>query len=159
MELLQTIPGINAVASAAILADIGADMTCFPAAAHLASWAGLCPTNTESAGKHMPGPMNRGNVWLRTTMREVAWASVMTKTSYFYAHFHRIARRVARNKAAIAVAHGLLTAVYHVLRAGQPHADLGVDYFDRLDATRIERHHVSAARAVRPPDAPWVALR
>jgi transposase len=142
LGLLQTIPGIRAVASAAILAEIGADMSRFPSAAHLASWAGLCPANKESAGKHMAGPMNRGNVWLRAIMGEVAWASVKTKASYFYAQFHRIARRRGRNKAAIAVAHSLLTAVYHVLRTGQPYAELGVDYFDRLDATRVERHHV-----------------
>jgi hypothetical protein len=72
----------------------------------------------------MPAPMNRGNVWLRAIMAEVAWASVKTKASYFYAQFHRIARRRGRNKAAIAVAHSLLTAVYHVLRTGQPYAEL-----------------------------------
>jgi transposase len=142
LRLLQTIPGIRAVASTAILAEIGADMRRFPTAAHLASWAGLCPANKESAGKHMPAPMNRGNVWLRSIMGEVAWASVKTKASYFYAQFHRIARRRGRNKAAIAVAHSPLTAVYHVLRTGQPYAELGVDYFDRLDAARVERHHV-----------------
>jgi transposase len=143
LALLQTIPGIGAVASAAILAEIGADMSGFPTAAHLASWAGLCLANKESAGKHMAGPMNRGNVaQLRAIMGEVAWASVKTKASYFYAQFHRIARRRGRNKAAIAVAHSLLTAVYHVVRTGQPYAELGVDYFDRLDAARVECHHV-----------------
>jgi len=76
LQLLQTIPGVKAVASAAILAEIGADMSRFPNAAHLASWAGLCPTNKESGGKRMQGPMNRGNVWLRAIMGEVAWASV-----------------------------------------------------------------------------------
>ena len=72
----------------------------------------------------MQGPMNRGNVWLRAIMGEVAWAGVKTKASYFYAQFHRIARRRGRNKAAIAVAHSLLTAVYHVLHTGQPYAEL-----------------------------------
>lgn len=114
------------------------------------------PANKESAGKHMAGPMNRGNVWLRAIMGEVAWASVKsalyaaqhavaeaaTEASHFYAQFHRIARRRGRNKAAIAVAHSLLTAVYHVLRTGQPDAELRVDYFDCLDAARVERHHV-----------------
>jgi transposase len=140
--LLQTIPGIRAVAAAAILAEIGVDMSRFPTAGHLASWAGLCPSNKESAGKRMTGPMNRGNVWLRSIMGEVAWASIKTRATYFHAQFHRIARRRGRNKAAMAVAHSLLIVVYHVLRTGQPYTELGADYLDQLDATRIERHHV-----------------
>jgi transposase len=142
LELLQTIPGVRAVAATAILAEIGSDMNRFPTAGHLASWAGLCPTNKESAGKRMHGPVNRGNVWLRSIMGEVAWASIKTRASYFYAQFHRIARRRGRNKAAIAVAHSLLVVVYHVLRTRKPYTELGVDYLDQLDAARIERHHV-----------------
>jgi transposase len=142
LELLQTIPGIRAVAAVAIVAEIGTDMSRFPSAAHLASWAGLCPTNKESAGKRMKGPVNRGNVWLRAIMGEVAWASIRTKASYFHAQFRRISRRRGRNKAAVAVAHSILTAVYHVLSTGKPYTELGVDYFDKLDATRIERSHV-----------------
>jgi transposase len=142
LDLLQTIPGIRAVAAAAIVAEIGVDMSRFPTAGNLASWAGLCPSNKESAGKRMRGPMNRGNVWLRSIMGEVAWASVKTHGTYFYAQFHRIARRRGRNKAALAVAHSLLVVVYHVLRNRRPYMELGVDYLDRLDSTRIERHHV-----------------
>jgi len=142
LELLQTIPGIRAVAAAAILAEIGADMARFPSAGHLVSWAGLCPSNKESAGKRMKGPVNRGNVWLRGIMGEVAWASVRKRATYFYAQFNRVARRRGRNKAAVAVAHSLLVVIYHVLKTGKPYVELGVDYFDKLDATRIERHHV-----------------
>ena len=142
LELLQTIPGVRGVAAAAILAEIGADMSRFPTAGHLVSWAGLCPSNKESAGKRMKGPLNRGNVWLRGIMGEVAWASIRKRATYFYAQFNRVARRRGRNKAAVAVAHSLLVVVYHVLKTGKPYLELGVDYFDQLDATRIERHHV-----------------
>jgi transposase len=142
LELVQSIPGIRAVAAAAIVAEIGIDMSRFPTAGHLASWAGVCPSNKESAGKRMTPLMNRGNVWLRSMLGEVAWASIKTRTSYFSAQFHRIARRRGRNKAAMAVAHSLLVVIYHVLRDRQPYAELGTDYLDRLDAVRIERHHV-----------------
>lgn len=107
----ETIPGIKAVAAAAILAEIGPDMSRFPSAGHLASWAGLCPSNKESAGKGMKGPVNRGNVWLRAIMGEVAWASIRTKASYFSAQYHRLARRRGKEKAAIAVAHSLLVVI------------------------------------------------
>jgi transposase len=142
LALLQTIPGVRAVAAAAILAEIGTDMHRFPSAGHLASWAGLCPPTKQSAGKRLKGPVNRGNVWLRAIMGEVAWGSIRTQASYFHAQFARIARRRGREKAALAVAHSLLVVIYHVLQTGQPYTELGVDYFDRLDATRVERHHV-----------------
>jgi transposase len=142
LDLLQTIPGIRAVAAAAIVAEIGVEMSRFPSAGHLASWAGLCPSNKESAGKKMNAPLNRGNVWLRSIMGEVAWASIKTQATYFSAQFHRIARRRGRNKAAMAVAHSLLVVIYHVLRNRRPYTELGADYLDRLDAVRIERHHV-----------------
>ena len=114
----------------------------FPSAGHLASWAGLSPSNKQSAGKRLKGPANRGNVWLRGILGEVAWASIKQRDTYFRAQFHRIARRRGRQKAAVAVAHSLLVVIYHVLRERRPYRELGADSFDRLDAARLERHHV-----------------
>ena len=142
LELLQTIPAIKSVAASAILAEIGTDMSRFPSAGHLASWAGLCPSNKQSAGKRLKGPLNRGNVWLRAIMGEVAWNAMKMRDSYFHAQFNRGARRRGRQKAVIAVAHSVLVVIYHVLRTGRPYTELGANYFDQLDATRVERHHV-----------------
>jgi len=90
----------------------------------------------------MKAPMNHGNVWLRAIMSEVAWASIRTRATYFHAQFQRLARRRGAKKAAVAVAHSLLVVIYHVLQSGKPYAELGADYFNNLDAARIERHHV-----------------
>jgi transposase len=142
VEALQTIPGINAVTAAAIVAEIGADMGRFPSAKHLASWAGLCPGNKQSGGKRLGSRTTAGNVWLRAMLGEVAWSIARSKGSYLHAQYHRLARRRGKHKAAVAVAHSVLVIIYHVLHTGRPYADLGPDYFDRVDADRLERHHV-----------------
>jgi len=142
LALLQTIPGVRAVAAAAILAEIGTDMSRFPSAKHLASWAGVCPGNKQSGGKRLKGPTTKGNVWLRGILGEAAWGSVKRRETYFHAQFERLARRRGRHKAVMAVAHSLLVTIYYVLRERRPYRELGADYFDRLDATRLQRHHV-----------------
>jgi transposase len=142
LALLQTIPGVRAVAAAAILAEIGTDMSRFPSAKHLASWAGVCPGNKQSGGKRLKGPTTKGNVWLRGVLGEAAWGSVKQRETYFHAQFERLARRRGRHKAIMAVAHSLLVTIYYVLRDQRPYRELGADYFDRLDATRLQRHHV-----------------
>ena len=90
----------------------------------------------------MKAPVNRGNVWLRAIMGEVAWNAVKMRDTYFHAQFQRVARRRGRQKAVIAVARSVLIVIYHVLRTGRPYSELGGNYFDQLDATRVERHHV-----------------
>jgi transposase len=142
ITLLQGIPGIQAVAAAAIVSEIGVDMSRFPSAKHLASWAGLCPGNKQSGGKRLSGATRTGCTYLRAMLGEVAWIISRMSDNYLAAQYHRIARRRGKQKAIVAVAHSLLVIIYHVLRDKKPYTDLGVDYFDKLDTARIERHHV-----------------
>jgi transposase len=142
LRLLQTIPGIHETAAAAIVAEIGTDMSCFPSAKHLASWAGLCPGNKQSGGKRLKEGITAGNPWLRGILGEVVWAISHTRDNYLAAQFRRLAKRRGVHKAAVAVAHSVLVIIYHLLRDHQPYSDLGADYFERIDTTRLQRHHV-----------------
>ena len=114
-----------------IVAETGADMSRFPTAADLASWAGVCPGSHESAGKRRKVSTTPGNQWLRRTLIEAARAAVRTKGSYFGAQYRQIARRRGPNKAAVAVAHSLIELVWHLLNTGEVFHDLGDDYFTR----------------------------
>ncbi len=142
VALLQTIPGVGPIAAATIVAEIGTDMSRFPSAKHLASWAGVCPGNKQSGGKRLSGKPTNGDPWLRGVLGEVAQVVTRTRNNYLNAQYHRLARRRGKYKAILAVAHSILVIAYHVLRDKQPYNDLGADYFDKLDAARIERHHV-----------------
>lgn len=142
VALLQTIPGIGERAASVIIAEIGTDMSRFVSAKHLASWAGLCPGNRQSGGRRLSGKPTNGDPWLRAVLGEAAWGVARAKGTYLHAHYHRIARRRGRNRAAVAVAHSLLIIVYHVLRDKKPFTDLGPDYFDKMEAERLQRHHV-----------------
>jgi transposase len=142
VALLQTIPGVAEAAASTIVAEIGTDMSRFPSAAHLASWAGLCPGNRQSGGKRLSGHITPGNRWLRAVLGEVAWSAVHTRDTYAVALYHRIARRRGKLRAIVAVAHSLLVSIYHMLRTHQPYQDLGPDYLEQLDHQRLQRHYV-----------------
>jgi transposase len=142
VALLETIPGVAEAAATAIVAEIGTDMSRFPSAKHLASWAGLCPGNRQSGGKRLSGRTTTGNVWLKAALGEVAWSTTHTTGTYLAALYHRLARRRGKYKAIVAVAHSILVSIYHMLRTHQPYHELGPDHFDRLDTTRIQRHYV-----------------
>ena len=136
-RLLAEVPGLERRSVEVIIAETGADMSCFPSPAHLASWAGLCPGNHESAGKRRRVGTTPGNPWLRRTMIESARAAARTKDSYFGAQYRQIARRRGPNKAAVAVAHSLLDVIWHMLTTGEVFADLGADFF----TSRHDKEH------------------
>jgi transposase len=142
VTLVQTMPGVAARAASAILAEIGMDMNAFPTAAHLASWARLCPGTHESAGKRRPTTTGKGATWLRATLQEAAWAAVRTKKSYYRPLYHRLKARRGPKKAIVAVQHAMLVALWHMLKHRVPHQDLGADYFDQRNTARLRRHHV-----------------
>ena len=129
-----------------IVAEIGTDMSRFASAKHLASWAGLCPGNKQSGGKRLSEKATKGDRWLRGVLGEVAWAISHTKGNYLAAQYHRLARRRGKYKAIVAIAHSVLVIAYHILRDRQPYTDLGADYFERLEAERVERYHVKKLR-------------
>jgi transposase len=140
--LLQTIPGVATRSAEAILAETGVDMSRFPTAAHLASWARLCPGNHESAGKRHAVSTGKGATWLRATLQETAWAAARSKKTYYHALFQRIRARAGAKKAIVAVQHAMLIALWHILKKRVPHQDLGPDYFDRRNTDRLRRHHI-----------------
>ena len=131
IELVSTVPGIGAVSASAILSEIGCDMSRFPTAGHLVSWSGLCPGQNESAGKRKSSRLRKGAPWLKTMLVQCAWAARLKKDSYYRAQFFRLQAKRGPQKAICAVAASLLTAVYHILRDGTEHRDLGANYFDR----------------------------
>jgi transposase len=140
VHLLTTIPGVDQLSACVILAEIGRDMSRFPTAGHLISWAGLCPRNDESAGKRRSTRMRQGAAWLKTTLVQCAAAAARRKASYLQAQFHRLRARRGARKAIGALAASILTTAYHMLRGGKPYHDLGPDHFDhRVKATQTKR--------------------
>ncbi len=129
VDLLDTIPGINRRTAEVLIAEIGDDMARFGSEHRLASWAGLCPGNNESAGKHFSGKTRKGSKWLRTALIEAANAAARAKGTYLSAQYARIKGKRGHRKAIIAVAHSILVIVYHVLSRGEPYIELGGDYF------------------------------
>jgi transposase len=136
---LVTIPGVGRRTAEVLVAEIGTDMRQFPTARHLASWAGLCPGNNESAGKRKSGRTRKANPWLRTALVEVAQAAGRARQTYLGAHYRRLASRRGKKKACVAVGHTILGIAYHVLDRGTTYEDLGPQYFDRRDRTAVER--------------------
>ena len=135
-DRLTTIPGVGKRASECILAEIGTDMARFPTAAHLASWAGVCPGNNITGGKRGSSKTTHGDLWLADILTQCAWAAAHTRDTYLSAQFWRLARRIGKKKAAIAVGHSILVIAWHLLTNDCDYNDLGGDYFPRRNPDR-----------------------
>jgi transposase len=135
-DRLDTIPGVGKRAAETIIAEIGVDMSRFPTAAHLASWAGVAPGNNITGGKRGSGKTTKGDVWLIDILTQSAWCAARTHDTYLAAQFWRLARRIGKKKAAIAVAHSILVICWHLLHDQADYDDLGGDYFTRRNTDR-----------------------
>jgi transposase len=138
VELLCTIPGVKGTAAASIIAEIGADMSVFPSADHLVSWAAISPGLNET-GKKRKGGRTKKARWLKGTITQCAWAASHQRDCYLSARFHRIKSRRGKPKAVLAVANTMLRAIYHMLKNDVPYQDLGPDFFDRENRDRTVR--------------------
>jgi transposase len=162
VDRLSTVPGISRIVAWTLIAEMGADMSPFPDAKHLASWAALCPGNNESAGKRKSGKTRKGNRYLRRMLVQAAWAAAHTKNTFLAALFFRLTRRLGMKKAIVAVAHRMLIIAYHIIRDGESYREPGGDYFDKRNPARTANrlvarlealgYHVSAVAQATPHD-------
>jgi len=133
VELLRTIPGVDRRTAEVLVAEIGADMSRFPSAAHLASWAGMCPGNNESGGKHRSGRTRQGPKWLREALIESAKSAARVRETFLAAQYRRLKGRRGHGKATVAVGHSILAIAYHLLCRREPYTELGASHY-------VERH-------------------
>jgi transposase len=142
IALLDTVPGISQRAAHILVAELGTDLSRFPSAKHLASWAGMCPGNKESGGKRLSGKTRNGNVWLRQVVIEIAHVAAKTKATSLAAQDRRIAARRGKQRALVALGHTIRVRIYHILTRRAPYRERGGAYFDQLERQRVEQRLV-----------------
>lgn len=142
LDRWDSLPGINRRLAEIIVAEIGLDLKPFEDAEHLASWAGMCPGNNESAGKRQSGKTRKGSKWLRRALIEAAHGAAHTKNKYYQSLYRRLAARRGKQRAAVAVGHSLLVTGYHLITRNQSYQDLGANYFDERDREGVRRRAV-----------------
>jgi transposase len=148
LAALDTIPGVDRVGAITIVAETGADMSRFPSADHLCSWAAICPGQNESAGKRRSGKTRQGNRYLRGTLVQAGLAATRSNGTALQARYHRLKRHRGHKKAVIAVGHSILAIAYYIMRDGRTYHELGADYFDKRHAERAVRRHVRQLEAL-----------
>lgn len=148
VQLLQTIPGVGEQVAEVIAAEIGTDMTRFPNDQHLSSWAGMCPGNNESAGKRKSGKTTKGSNYLRAALTQSAWAASHSKATYLAAQYRKLARRIGKKRALVAVGHSILVIAYHILKNRASYQELGGDYFDRQNIESQRARYIGKLQAL-----------
>jgi transposase len=141
IQRLMTIPGVDRITASSLLAEIGSDMDQFPTAQHLASWAGICPGNKESAGKHS-GKTRKGSRWFRRVLCQAAWAASHTRNTYLAAQFRRIAAKRGKQRAIVAIGHSILIAAYYILKRQEDYREAGGNYFEQVNPAALQRYLV-----------------
>jgi transposase len=142
VEILDTIPGIDIRAAQNIIAEIGTNMDQFPSEKHLASWAGVCPGNNESAGKRKSSKTPKGDRWLKRSLAEAAWAASHTKNTYLSTQYRRLVTRRGKKRAIVAVSHTIIGCAYYMLKNRVVFKDLGPEYYDKVNADSLTRYFV-----------------
>jgi transposase len=143
VELAQSMTGVARRTAEVMVAEIGTDMTVFPTAGHLASWAGRCPGNDQSAGKRRSGRTRKGSKWLGIALEEAALAATRCNGSYLQAQYQRLRPRLGHGRALGAVKHSMLVAYWHMFSTGETYRELGGDYFQNRDPERHTRRLVN----------------
>jgi transposase len=148
LAALDTIPGVDRIGAVNIVAETGSDMSRFPSAGHLCSWAAMCPGQNQSAGKRRSGKPRKGNRYLRQTLIQAALAATRKKASALQARYHRVKGHRGHKKAVVAVGHQILEIAFYVMRDGVSYDELGADYFNRRHVDRAVRRHVRQLEAL-----------